>query len=67
MTLTPQEYAKANIGLILDLMAQDQGICLACDDITECPEGDLEYGACPSCGARKFFAAEQLILYVSTL
>ena len=65
MTLTPQEYAMANSDVLLSMLEfGDQGICLACDEITDCPEGDLEYGTCPSCGIRKFFAAEQLILYI---
>jgi hypothetical protein len=65
MTLTPQEYAMANAETLLGLLEQgDRGICLACDETSDCTEGDVENLPCPSCGLHKFWSAEQLMLYI---
>jgi hypothetical protein len=45
-----------------DMCDNSEGICLACGEIRDCCEPDARNYKCESCGERKVFGVEELLM-----
>jgi predicted RNA-binding Zn-ribbon protein involved in translation (DUF1610 family) len=47
---------------VSDILDGNQGICLACNELTDGVEPDARNYTCPSCGAREVYGLETALL-----
>ena len=57
-----KQQFKPSLQLVMTMMEDSEGFCLACGEIAYGVEPDAQRDVCEGCGERKVYGAEELVM-----